>query len=71
MAHATNDLSAIQQTAGLGVLTFVDSLFNRGICHPCDGIYNKLEINLDLFNPHAFYGLADKLVWNDAAPNLS
>ena len=26
MAHATNDLSAIQQTAGAGVLTFVDSL---------------------------------------------
>ncbi|KIL45034.1 ABC transporter transmembrane domain-containing protein [Jeotgalibacillus soli] len=26
MAHATNDLSAIQQTAGVGVLTLVDSL---------------------------------------------
>jgi ATP-binding cassette, subfamily B, multidrug efflux pump len=26
MAHATNDLQAIQQTAGLGVLTLVDSL---------------------------------------------
>lgn len=26
MAHATNDLQAIQQTAGVGVLTFVDSL---------------------------------------------
>ncbi|NUJ41239.1 multidrug ABC transporter permease/ATP-binding protein, partial [Pseudoalteromonas sp. 0303] len=26
MAHATNDLQAIQQTAGVGVLTLVDSL---------------------------------------------
>lgn len=30
MAHATNDLSAIQQTAGAGVLTFVDSVSTGG-----------------------------------------
>ncbi|KAB2335537.1 ABC transporter transmembrane domain-containing protein [Bacillus mesophilum] len=30
MAHATNDLSAIQQTAGAGVLTLVDSLATGG-----------------------------------------
>lgn len=30
MAHATNDLQAIQQTAGLGVLTLVDSLATGG-----------------------------------------
>lgn len=30
MAHATNDLSAIQQTAGMGVLTLVDSLSTGG-----------------------------------------
>ncbi|MDR7236431.1 ABC transporter transmembrane domain-containing protein [Neobacillus drentensis] len=30
MAHATNDLQAIQQTAGVGVLTFVDSLSTGG-----------------------------------------
>jgi ATP-binding cassette subfamily B multidrug efflux pump len=30
MAHATNDLSAIQQTAGLGVLTLIDSLSTGG-----------------------------------------
>lgn len=30
MAHATNDLSAIQQTAGSGVLTLVDSLSTGG-----------------------------------------
>lgn len=30
MAHATNDLQAIQQTAGLGVLTFIDSLATGG-----------------------------------------
>lgn len=30
MAHATNDLQAIQQTAGAGVLTFVDSLSTGG-----------------------------------------
>ena len=31
MAHATNDLSAIQQTAGAGVLTLVDSLSTGGM----------------------------------------
>ncbi|MGG7618957.1 ABC transporter transmembrane domain-containing protein [Bacillus coreaensis] len=30
MAHATNDIQAIQQTAGVGVLTFVDSLSTGG-----------------------------------------
>ncbi|MEK4084193.1 ABC transporter transmembrane domain-containing protein [Psychrobacillus sp. FSL K6-1415] len=30
MAHATNDLSAVQQTAGAGVLTLVDSLATGG-----------------------------------------
>ncbi|WLR52547.1 ABC transporter transmembrane domain-containing protein [Bacillus tianshenii] len=30
MAHATNDLQAIQATAGAGVLTFVDSLMTGG-----------------------------------------
>jgi ATP-binding cassette subfamily B protein len=30
MAHATNDIQAIQQTAGAGVLTFVDSLATGG-----------------------------------------
>lgn len=30
MAHATNDLSAVQQTAGNGVLSFVDSLTTGG-----------------------------------------
>ncbi len=30
MAHATNDLSAVQQTAGAGVLTLVDSLTTGG-----------------------------------------
>ena len=30
MAHATNDLQAIQQTAGMGILTLVDSLTTGG-----------------------------------------
>lgn len=30
MAHATNDLHAVQQTAGMGVLTLVDSLLTGG-----------------------------------------
>jgi ATP-binding cassette, subfamily B, multidrug efflux pump len=30
MAHATNDISAVQQTAGAGVLTFVDSIATGG-----------------------------------------
>lgn len=31
MAHATNDIQAVQQTAGAGVLTLVDSLFTGGL----------------------------------------
>ena len=31
MAHATNDIQAIQQTAGAGVLTLVDSLAVGGV----------------------------------------
>ncbi len=31
MAHATNDLSAIQNVAGAGILTFADSLVNGGV----------------------------------------
>lgn len=31
MAHATNDIQAIEMTAGMGVLTFVDSLTTGGL----------------------------------------
>ncbi len=31
MAHATNDLQAIQSVAGLGVLTWADSLMTGGM----------------------------------------
>ncbi|EGW40532.1 ABC transporter transmembrane domain-containing protein [Desulfosporosinus sp. OT] len=31
MAHATNDIQAIEMTAGLGVLTFIDSLTTGGL----------------------------------------
>lgn len=31
MAHATNDISAVQQTAGMGVLTLVDSISTGGL----------------------------------------
>jgi ATP-binding cassette, subfamily B, multidrug efflux pump len=46
MAHATNDLSAIQQTAGMGVLTFVDSLSTGGfvICAMAFTISWKLTL---------------------------
>ena len=37
MAHATNDINAVQQTAGMGVLTLVDSHLDRWICHFDDG----------------------------------
>ena len=30
MAHATNDINAVQQTAGMGVLTLVDSISTGG-----------------------------------------
>lgn len=30
MAHATNDLTAIQQVAGAGILTFADSIITGG-----------------------------------------
>ncbi|WP_026566604.1 ABC transporter transmembrane domain-containing protein [Bacillus sp. UNC41MFS5] len=46
MAHATNDLQAIQQTAGVGVLTFVDSLSTGGfvICAMAFTISWKLTL---------------------------
>lgn len=31
MAHATNDLSAIQNVAGAGILTFADSIITGGM----------------------------------------
>lgn len=31
MAHATNDINAVQQTAGMGVLTLVDSISTGGV----------------------------------------
>ena len=40
MAHATNDLSAIQQTAGAGVLTLVDSLSTGGFVILAMAIHN-------------------------------
>ena len=30
MAHATNDINAVQQTAGMGILTLVDSIATGG-----------------------------------------
>ena len=30
MAHATNDINAVQQTAGMGILTLVDSISTGG-----------------------------------------
>lgn len=46
MAHATNDLQAIQQTAGMGVLTLVDSLSTGGfvICAMAFTISWKLTL---------------------------
>ncbi|MCM3113855.1 ABC transporter transmembrane domain-containing protein [Neobacillus sp. MER 74] len=46
MAHATNDLQAIQQTAGVGVLTLVDSLSTGGfvICAMAFTISWKLTL---------------------------
>lgn len=43
MAHATNDLNAIQNVAGAGILTFADSFINY-YCH--DFIY-RLAANAD------------------------
>ena len=69
MAHATNDLQAIQQTAGAGVLTMVDSL-TIGIAVVVVMRYDKLGINADLLNPHATNGDYDKLVWSFASSTV-
>ena len=71
MAHATNDLQAIQQTAGVGGLNIGGFSFNWRDCHFRHGLYDQLEINIDLFNPDALYGDPYKLVWYNATSNLS
>ena len=45
MANSTNDLQAIQQTAGDGVLTLVDSLIDGRFHVDRDGYYDQLEAN--------------------------
>lgn len=58
MAHATNDLSAVQQTAGAGVLTLVDSLATGGFVIAAMAITINWKITLIALIPMPFMVLS-------------
>jgi ATP-binding cassette, subfamily B, multidrug efflux pump len=60
MAHATNDLQAIQQTAGAGVLTLVDSLTLGGFVLAAMAITISWELTLISLIPMPFMAIATK-----------
>lgn len=57
MAHATNDVQAIQQTAGAGVLTLVDSLFTGGLVIAAMAMTISWKLTLIALIPMPFMAL--------------
>ncbi|EIJ81394.1 ABC transporter related protein [Bacillus methanolicus PB1] len=57
MAHATNDLEAIQQTAGLGVLTLIDSLATGGFVIIAMAVTISWKLTLIALIPMPFMAL--------------
>jgi ATP-binding cassette, subfamily B, multidrug efflux pump len=57
MAHATNDLQAIQQTAGAGVLTLVDSLSTGGFVILAMGFTISWKLTLICLIPMPFMAI--------------
>ncbi|OEH94065.1 ABC transporter transmembrane domain-containing protein [Bacillus solimangrovi] len=57
MAHATNDLQAIQATAGAGVLTFVDSIMTGGFVLIAMGSMISWKLTLISLIPMPFMAL--------------
>lgn len=62
MAHSTNDLQAIQQTAGDGVLTLVDSSMMGGFTLITIR-YHQLEVDAHQSAPASVHGLVNQPVW--------
>lgn len=58
MAHATNDLQAVQQTAGTGVLTLVDSIVTGGFVLLTMGVTISWKLTLISLIPMPFMALS-------------
>ncbi|WP_078413076.1 ABC transporter ATP-binding protein [Priestia abyssalis] len=58
MAHATNDLQAVQQTAGAGVLTLIDSIITGGFVLLTMGITISWKLTLISLIPMPFMALS-------------
>ena len=67
MAHATNDINAVQQTAGMGILTLVDSISTGGFVILTMAIHHQLEIDIDCPYSIAIHDFLDKLLREIAA----
>ncbi len=53
MAHATNDLNAIQNVAGAGILTFADSVITGGTTIIAMVFFIDWRLNFDRADPVA------------------
>ena len=62
MAHATNDLNAIQNVAGAGVLTLVDSLLNGGITIIAMCLFIDWRLTLIVFIPLPLLGVMSRVL---------
>ncbi|MGX7029820.1 ABC transporter ATP-binding protein [Vagococcus zengguangii] len=62
MAHATNDLNAIQNVAGAGVLTLVDSLLNGGITIVAMCLLIDWRLTLIVLIPLPLLGLMSRVL---------
>lgn len=60
MAHATNDLNAIQNVAGAGVLTLVDSLVNGGMTIIAMCVFIDWRLTLLVLIPLPLLGLVSR-----------
>lgn len=60
MAHATNDLSAIQQVAGVGILTLVDSLITGGVTIIAMATVIDWRLTIMALIPFPFLAMASK-----------
>ena len=66
MAHATNDINAVQQTAGMGILTLVDSISTGGFVILTMALDNQLEIDINCTYSVSIHDIPDKLLWKNA-----
>ncbi|MGX6961214.1 ABC transporter ATP-binding protein [Vagococcus xieshaowenii] len=62
MAHATNDLNAIQNVAGAGVLTLVDSLLNGGITIIAMCLFIDWRLTLIVLIPLPLLGVMSRVL---------